>query len=591
MSKWTLKRCKANIEKMSHDLNISEIFATVLANRNIFSRKEAQVYINPEIKFFHDCSVIDDLDKAIKLLVKSSENKEKIFVYGDYDVDGVMSTVILYKVLKKYGADVNYYIPDRVEEGYGLNKDTVIKLNDMGCNVIFACDNGISALEEIKLAKDFGMKVIILDHHEPCFSEDNTEIRTDILPDADAIIDLKKNTCIYPFKMLCAGGLSFKFAREFIKFTNMEYDNIGELLSFAAIATICDIVDLLDENRIIVKNGLKFLNYSNNINIGLNKLIECRQIKNKEINEDTIGYIIGPCINASGRLESAKIAVELFITDDEKKAEELAVKLSMLNDERKNITNRAVEKITEEIENTDIINDNILVIYDNSIHESIIGIAAGRIKEKYYKPTILITDSNDFAKGSARSVEGYNIFENLYKNKELYIKFGGHAMAAGLSLKHENIKILRKKLNEESNRNYEEIIRIDKQLDFSDISLYLAKELELMRPFGKENKNAVFATKNVKIQRINFVGKDKNIIQFVFIDDKNFIQKGISFNGYDKFIDNIKTKLEIDEFNKIITGHQKNIDLYMDIVYCIEINNYNNMENVQLRILDFRLSD
>lgn len=592
MAKWTLRRCSADIEKMSKDLNISKIFACVLANRKIYNRKDANLYLNPELKYMYDAFEMKDLKKAIDIIIDSVAGKEKIYIYGDYDVDGVMSTVILYKILKKYGADVYYYIPDRRKEGFGLNKNAVLNLKNNCCDLLITCDNGIAALNEVKYAKELNMKVIIIDHHEPGFLENEQNIKFDVIPIADAVIDNKQKECKYPFKYLCAGAMSYKFAQAFAEYTEMDIDNIDEFFIFGAIATICDIVDLFDENRIIAKNGLKLINSNKVTNKGLKELIKQKELNDKVITEYSIGFIIGPCINASGRLENAMNAVELFICDDDEKVCELARRLSELNEKRKMLTEKSIKNIIQNVENSPVINDKILVIYDKDVDESIMGIVAGRVKDLYCKPTIVISDGEQFAKGSARSIEKYNMFENLSKCNDLFEKFGGHAMAAGLSLDYENIDKLRKRINENCNLNIDdmtEIIRIDKAVNFSEINIEFAKEIELMKPFGKENQEPIFATKSVNVRSINLVGRNKEIIQFYFSDNTNNIIKGISFNGYKKFKDIVYSKFENEKADKIFLGKEKNINLLMDIVYSVAINDYNNIETVQLKVIDFRI--
>ncbi|MDE6357472.1 MAG: DHH family phosphoesterase, partial [Eubacteriales bacterium] len=359
-------------------------------------------------------------------------------VYGDYDVDGVTSTVILYKGLKKIGADVIHYIPDREEEGYGLNKEAIDEIRNIGVSLILTCDNGIASIDEIKYIKEMKMDIIVLDHHEPRYIELENGEKEDIIPIADAIVNPKQKSCTYPFKALCAGGISYKFIKGFYEYIEVD-ENFDEYLTFASIATICDIVDLLDENRIIAKKGLEILNNNKKINKGLYEIIKLNNLEEKQIDEGDYGFKIGPCINASGRLESALKAVELFTEEDDKKIKILAEELIQLNNERKELTSKAVEEILISVENSDYKNDKVLVIYNPELHESIAGIVAGRIKEKYYKPTFVITKSKDGAKGSGRSIPTYNMFEEMLKCQEFFTKFGGHKMAAGLSLKEENI--------------------------------------------------------------------------------------------------------------------------------------------------------
>lgn len=597
MTKWTIRRNKVDVLKMAEDLNISETFAHILANRKIFDRKSAELYLRPSIGLMYEPLLFKDMKKGIEILAYSIKENKRIFIYGDYDADGVTSTVILYKLMKKFGADVHYYIPDRRKEGYGLNKDAVLKMKCDGCDLIFTCDNGIAAIEEAEYIYELGMKLIILDHHEPAFEEFETDgkiKKRDILPKAEAVIDAKREDCEYPYKMLCAGAMAYKFSEAFYKYMNKEFENRAEIFIFAAIATICDIVDLCDENRIIAKNGLRLINNGNINNIGLKALIECRGLEGKNISEESVGFIIGPCINAAGRLELASTAVSLFLEDDFEKAYQIAEKIVMFNEERKKITSNSFERISKKIETSDVINDKIIVVYDDNVDESIVGIVAGKLKEKYYHPVVVFTKSYDdenIAKGSARSIAAYNIFEGLFSCRDLFLKFGGHSMAAGLSLEFENVEVLRKRINEScllTTDNMTEVIRIDKVLKFSEVDIDLAEELSLMQPFGKENEEAVFATKNVKFRRINFVGKEKNIMQIVFIDEEGCTIRAIDFKGYDKFREHIFVTFGKEIAEEILSEDLKNKNLSADIVYYIGINEYNNRRNIQLVIKDFR---
>ncbi len=589
MAVWTLRKSRVDIKKMSEELNISPIFARILGNRNIFSREAANLYIKPRIALMHDTFLMKDLEKAIKIIIRARDLGKKIFIYGDYDVDGITSTVILYKALKQFGCIVEYYIPNRRYEGYGLNKNCVKVMKERGCDVVFTCDNGIAAIDEALYIKELGMEFIVLDHHEPAFSDDGK----DILPDADAIVDCKQEKCEYPFKALCAGGMSYKFVKALFEFSETELDGAAELFVFAAIATVCDIVDLCDENRIIVRNGLRVLNSGRRMNPGIKALLECQSLK-KKITEETLGFIIGPCINASGRIESAVQAVELFLEEDYEKALKKARSLVEINEERKKITSESYERVIYNIENSDIKNDKVMVIYDENVDESVMGIVAGRIKEHYYKPVIVISKGEEFDKGSGRSVEGYNIFENLSANKELFVKFGGHKMAAGLSIEHKNVDILRKRLNESctlTEKELTEVIRIDSDISFSDITIELAEELNLMRPFGKENPQALFATKGVIVKSIRYVGANGDIIQFVFSDENGNNIKGISFRGFQKFKKYVEDNFDNELKESILAGFIKNACLCLDIVYTIEINEYNDSKNIQLVLKDFRKSD
>ena len=590
MAKWTIRNPKANIPKMVEEFGVSETFATVLANRDILTRRSLNTYLYNDEIFFYNPLEMKDMEKAFIKIIESISKNELICIYGDYDVDGVTSTVILYKALKNIGANVIYYIPDREEEGYGLNIEAINEVKSKGVDVIFTCDNGIASIEEVAYIKQNEMDIIILDHHEPRFIEES-HTRIEILPMADAIINPKQNECCYKFKALSAGGICFKFVKGLYEYMEVD-ENLDEYLVFASISTVCDIVDLLDENRIIVKQGLNILNENKKINKGLFEILKVNNIDEKLIDENDYGFIIGPCINASGRLESALKAVELFTTDDDKNINNLALDLLNLNIQRKNLTQKAVETILCTVENSSIKEDKVIVIYNDEIHESIAGIVAGRIKEIYYKPTFVITKSKNGAKGSGRSIQSYNMFEELLKCSHLFQKFGGHKMAAGLSLLEENIDIFRKTINQNctlTTYDFEENIVIDKALRFYDITLDLAEELYKMKPIRKENKGAIFATKNVNIKNIRFVGKENNIIQFILNDGTNDI-KAITFNGYDKFCQILKSNLTNDDFQKVKVGIKKYVDLKLDVVYSIEVNIFNEFKNVQLILKDFRLS-
>ena len=409
MKRWLLKRTKINTAEMAKELGIRQATATVLANRELYSRKEARDFLYGGEEAFGDPAEMKDMLQGVTLIAQAIREGKKIAVYGDYDVDGVMSTSILYQTILRCGGQAVFYLPHRQKEGYGLNLKAIEDLSAEQVDVLFTCDNGIAAMQEIALAKEKGMAVVVLDHHEPGFTGEGEE-RRDILPKADAIIDPKQRDCRYAFKHMCAGGLAYKFARLLLQeFCIADEGLEKQLVSFAAIATVCDIVDLLGENRAIVRRGLPEIQKTENI--GLRVLIEEAGLADKLITDYHIGFIIGPCINATGRLESGRQAVELFCSKNEKEAREKAQSLVQLNEERKHLTEEATMRADLALQEEDALKDRVLVLYDPAIHESIAGIVAGRIKDKYYHPTILITGSEDGAKGSGRSIEGYHLFE------------------------------------------------------------------------------------------------------------------------------------------------------------------------------------
>ena len=590
MKRWLLKRTKVNTAEMAKELGIRQATATVLANRELYARKEAKDFLFGGEGAFGDPAEMKDMLQGVSLIAQAIQNDKKIAVYGDYDVDGVMSTSILYQTILRCGGKAVFYVPHRQKEGYGLNLKAVEDLSAEAVEVLFTCDNGIAALQEIALAKEKGMTVVVLDHHEPGFTGIGEE-RRDILPKADAIIDPKQRDCGYPFQYMCAGGLSYKFARLLLQEFCIDDEELEkQLVSFAAIATVCDIVDLLGENRAIVQKGLTEIRKTENI--GLRVLMEEAGLADKVVSDYHIGFIIGPCINATGRLESGRQAVELFCSKNEKEAREKAKNLVQLNEERKHLTEEAVMRADLALQEGDALKDRVLVLYDPTIHESIAGIVAGRIKDKYYRPTILITGSEEGAKGSGRSIEGYHLFEALFANRELFTRFGGHAMAAGLSLPVKNIDILRQRLNEQCQLTQEQMIpvlRIEKSLSFAEIDLGLAKELKALAPFGKGNPAPLFGSKGIRVDRLDIIGKEKNILRMTLSEPRSGARlSAISFDGYHQLCQMLKELYPGEDCDKMILSGQ--LPSLLDIIYSVDINTYNGRSSVQLMLKDFRFA-
>lgn len=591
MKRWLLKRSKIDIGVMAQELGIRRATAAVLANRGLSARKDARDFLYGGAAALGDLQQMKDMEKGVALLAEAIAAGKKIAVYGDYDVDGVMSTSILYRTILRCGGNALYYLPHRQKEGYGLNCKAVEKLAAEGVEVLFTCDNGISAMQEAALAQELGMTLVILDHHEPGFSGEGAE-KQDILPLADAIIDPKQRTCAYPFKMMCAGGIAYRFAMALLQKCGIADAALEkQLLTFAAIATVCDIVDLLGENRALVRMGLQEI--QNTENIGLRLLIEAAGLQEKTLTEYHLGFIIGPCINAAGRLEDAAQAVALFCTQEETMAREWAQKLVQLNEERKKLTEDAAARVSEHIKKTDALRERVLVLYDAEIHESIAGIVAGRIKDAYYRPTILITNSEDGCKGSGRSIEGYHLFEALFANRDLFTRFGGHAMAAGLSLPEENIAILRERLNNTCTLTQEQmipIVRLEGALSFAEIDMGLAQELAELAPFGKGNHAPLFGTKNIRVDRLDLIGKNQDILRMTLADPKNGIRlAAISFDGYELLKEQLKELYPAADCDTIIKSGL--LPRLLDIVYSVEVNTFRGRSSVQLVLKDFRFAE
>lgn len=595
MTDWLDLKSDADISLMSETLGISGITASVLANRGIRSKNAAVKYLNPQKKFMYDEALLKDIGKAAEAVREALAKGLRIAVYGDYDVDGIMSTVILQKTLQKLCADVIYYIPGREEEGYGLNAEAVKRLHAEGARLLITCDNGVSANAEISLAKELGMTVVVIDHHE-VFSSGGA---LPALPPADAVIDPKREDCGYPFKRLCAAALCYKFARYLHSLLEITFADDDEYFIFAAIASICDIVALQDENRIFAKHGLELMNGGKIKNLGLNALASARGLEGKKIGAFEIGFVIGPCINATGRLERASTAVELFLCGDEIRAAELAAKLTELNEARKRLTGESVRAVLDSLSLSERAGDNVHLIFDENLHESIAGIVAGRVKDVTGRPVIVFTKSGGLceglAKGSARSIQGYNIFLELNRHRELFTRFGGHEMAAGLTLKKENIEILRERLLAACNLkpdDFNKKIFIDGELELPEITFELAKELSLAAPFGRGNEEPVFRAFAVA-ENVEAIGADKKTLRFTFgagqgSEIKGQKLKGICFGMAREFTDMLENSCGAEESVFFAENGRLRKALCLEIAFCIEINEFNGNSNLQLRLVDFR---
>ena len=586
--KWMVINKKEDFIKLTNEYEINPLIARLLANRGIVNKKEASLFLKGTVNDLNDASLMKDMKKAVSIIKGAIEEKKKIVIYGDYDCDGVCSTTILYRTLKKLGANFDYYIPNREDEGYGMNSDRIRKLKSEGAEVILTCDNGISAMEQVEVAKELGLTVIITDHHDIPYIEKEGN-RINVVPNSDCVINPKQGNCEYPFKELCGAGVALKFSMELVNAMGRSFSEFYDLFQYAAIATICDVVELLGENRIIVKEGLKLIN--NTSSIGLKALIKATGLEGKEISEYHFGFVLGPCINATGRLETADLSVELLITEDEKYAEELAKKLYDLNVERQELTFDSVESVISKVEEEITNGEKVILVYDEGIHESIAGIVAGRVRERFNLPAIVMTKGKDMPKGSARSIEGYNMFEELNKCKEYIEKFGGHPMAAGLSVKEENISLLRKALNSKCTLSDEDIIpviKIDSPLEIKYLDESLVEEIESLRPFGKGNGSPLFAVKNIKVSRVFFIGKEKNFMKFRFVIPGTFgYVEGLNFDKYKEFKDMFTDKYGEEKFLKLVDSGYA--DFNMDIIYYPTINEFNGKRNIQLNVKNFRL--
>lgn len=577
--RWFIKSFKGDFKRISDKYGISEITARLLVNRGIRTDTEIEEYLNAEKAELSEPSLMYDLDKACGILAESIKENNKIRIIGDYDVDGVCSAYILYDYFKNIGASVSFDIPDRVQDGYGINENIIDKAYSDGVEVIMTCDNGIAAYNQITHAKKLGLTVIVTDHHD-------IPIGTP-LPPADAVTDPKREDCDYPFKGLCGAGVAYQLIRHFAKkyckkkkFTLKDIEK--RYLAFTALATVCDVMELKRENRTIVKKGLNAIRDTENT--GLKALLKVAEIEDEEeIKVYYCGFILGPMINASGRLESAKKALELFLTDDMDEALLKAEKLKALNNERKDITEQSIRMAVEAAESEEYKDDKVLVILLSDCHESIAGIVAGRIKERFNKPSLIFTYAERGIKGSGRSIEEYNMFEEISKCSECFSKFGGHPMAAGFTLDGDteeeqkaNFYKLKKKLNENTKLNEEDLkpkVSFDMELPLVYATEELINEMSVLEPFGTGNPAPLFAKRDVYVQDMRILGKNRNVVKLTLTDMKDGkIYNGIIFEDSVSFTDYLNKK----EGKKL------------DIIYRPEINEYNGRRSVQIKIENYR---
>ena len=584
--KWLLRNKKVDLKAMSEKYKISQLLCKLMVNRDIIDENIINSYINPVYKYLHSPKTMKDVVIAVDIIKRKIQENKKIRIIGDYDVDGIISVFILYTALKKCGANVDYEIPDRIKDGYGINENIVKVAYDEGVDTIITCDNGISAIDQIQYAKDLGLTVIVTDHHDVPFIEEDG-VRTFLSSQADAIINPKQIECEYKFKSICGAGVAFKLMEALYEEIGMDKEECYKLIEFVAIATVCDVVDLIDENRIFVKNGLEMLN--NSKNIGINALKKACGLEDKEITAYHLGFVIGPCLNASGRLDSAKKGLELLLMEDDEEAKNLAQEIVDLNDARKNMTKEGVDRAINIIDITDINNDNILVVYIPDIHESLAGIVAGRVKEKYNKPTIILTKSEEGVKGSARSIEEYNMFEGLLACKELLDKFGGHPMAAGLSLQEDKVDELRIALNNKCELTDEDLTRkimIDSSLPLEYLNLHLIEELNVLEPFGKGNAKPVFGVRDAKITKAMLLGKDKNVLKLKLLTNNNITIDAMIFNDLENFESKIIEKYGNEELDNLYNKSNNNIP--MDFTFYPSINEWNGNKSIQIVVNGIR---
>lgn len=577
MEKWVVAAKRADFAQIAAKFGIDPVTARLIRNRDVVGDEAIRLYLYGGLEQLHNPHLLKGADEAAALIKRKIQEKKKIRIIGDYDIDGVNATYILYKGLKRCQALVDYEIPDRMKDGYGINEHLIQYAYEEGVDTILTCDNGIAAVDQIGYAKDHGMTVIVTDHHEP----------QDRIPPADVIVNPKQEGCPYPFKNLCGAAVAWKVVQCLYELFDIGWEASLEFLEQTAIATVGDVMDLTEENRILVKEGLKKLNHTTNP--GLHALIQANGLEQAQLNAYHIGFVLGPCINASGRLDTAKRALSLLLEENAEKAAALAQELKELNDERKDMTAKGVEQAVELIENGPLKEDKVLVVYLPGCHESLAGIIAGRLRERYYRPTIVITDSAEGIKGSGRSIETYNMFEELMKCKELFTKFGGHPMAAGLSMEKGMAEVLRKRLNEQTTLTSEDLtekVVIDVPMPIDYITEHLVEELSVLEPFGKANTKPVFAEKKLQILNARILGQNRNVLKMQVRNARGAVLEALYFGNIQGFQEYLEKKFGSVEMEKLFQGRENRVSL--SVVYYPSINEFRDRRTLQIVIQKYQ---
>lgn len=568
-SDWRVYAKRADFKGIAGKYDIDQVIARIIRNRDICGDAAIDMYLNGDINDMHNPESMKDAVLSVYIITQKIKDKCKIRIIGDYDIDGICSIYILYKGLMAAGADVDYVVPHRINDGYGINEHLIDNAINEGIDTIITCDNGIAAYNQVKYAKENGLTVIVTDHHDVPFDEVNG-VKEYRVPPADAVVNPKQEDCQYPFKLLCGAGVAYKLISLIYERLRLDTKDMEEYREFMAIATVGDIVDLIDENRVVVKYGLKHIAHT--VNTGLKALVEECGVDINNISSYHIGFVIGPCLNASGRLDTARKAIELMLCKNTEEAHNMARELITLNTERKQMTEDETAKAIELVEKNDMLKDRVLVIYLPDCHESIAGIIAGRIKERYYRPTFVITNAEEGAKGSGRSIEGYNMYEEINKCKNVLTKYGGHPMAAGLSLETADIDVFRKMLNDNATLDDSDLIPktwIDVPMPVGYASMGLVGQLKLLEPFGKRNEKPVFADRDLYVKTASIIGKNRNVLKMQLETKEGYIVQAVQFGISDK-----------DPVPK--AGSR------ILIVYYPDINVYNGVSSLQIIIKEWK---
>ena len=593
MAKWFLATKKADFNNISEKFHIDPVVARIIRNRDMTTDEQIHLFLQGDRRNLHDARKLKDAVKAADILKEKIAQGKKIRIIGDYDVDGVCSTYILYRGLSVCGADVDCVIPHRMKDGYGINEDLVKQAIADGVDTIITCDNGIAAKDVLENGKKEGLTCIVTDHHEVPFDEIAGE-KHYLIPNVDAVVDPKQENCEYPFESICGAVVAYKVIQVLLDEVSTDEvlikNTLEELIEPAGVATVCDIMPLLDENRIIVKETMKSLRSPKNP--GLEALIKVNDLDESKLTSFSIGFVIGPCLNATGRLDSAGLSLELLMAGTFEEAVPLATTLKEYNANRKELTEKGVEKALTLLENGEYDKDSVLVLYLPDVHESLAGIIAGRIREKPGKPTFVLTKGEEGVKGSARSIESYHIYDEMTKCKHFFTKYGGHKMAAGLSMEEENIEAFRKSINAScglTEEDFEEKITIDVPMPFSYVTQQFVDELSVLEPFGCANEKPVFAQKNIRFIRGYIMGKNKNMARFDVMDETNRHYTVVCFRNLDKLMEYLEKKEGREKTDTLFTsGLYPQDAILLDVIYYPNVNEFRGKKSVQYILQDYK---
>lgn len=587
MEKWIEIRKGGNFMEMAKKYGIDPLIARIIRNRDIIDEKEITEYLYGGKEALHNPHLLKDVDKAAEIIAEGIAGKKAMRIIGDYDIDGVNATYILLEGIRRCGGNVDAAIPDRMKDGYGINEHLIEQALSDGKELLITCDNGIAAINEINFAKEKGMTVVVTDHHEIPYR--NTEQGKEFLrSNADAIVNPKQADCPYPCKGICGAVVAWKLVQVLYERMDIPVEEADIFIENAGFATVGDVMDLTGENRILVKLGLKALEHTKNP--GMKALIAKNKLSDKPLSAYHIGFVLGPCINASGRLDTAKRSLELLLERDEVKASALAGELVELNESRKYMTQQETQKALEQIEKEGREKDKVLVVYLPECHESLAGIIAGRIREAYQRPVFVLTKGEEGVKGSGRSIEAYSMFDKMTEVAELFTKYGGHPMAAGLSMREEDIDKLREQLNQKAELSEEdmaEVVRLDAVLPMSYFTVDTIRQLSVLEPCGKSNTKPVFADRNIKITRAGIVGVNRNVLKLHLLDSMGNPVAGVYFGEVEKFLTFLSEKFGSEEVDAAMHGRENSIQFAA--VYEPAVDTYSGRESVQAIIRRFRL--